>query len=96
MAVAIEARRLKKVYDGKTKALDGVDLQVRPAEVFALLGPNGSGKRTLRRILTTQFRPTSGEARNFGLDVVSRGAEGQEDDRRCPPGDERLGRSQRL
>jgi ABC-2 type transport system ATP-binding protein len=75
MEFAIEARRLKKVYNGKTKALDGVDLQVNPAEVFALLGPNGSGKTTLMRILTTQFKPTSGEARNFGLDVVSRGAE---------------------
>jgi ABC-2 type transport system ATP-binding protein len=70
MAFAIEARRLKKVYEGRTKALDGVDLQVKPSEVFALLGPNGSGKTTLMRILTTQFRPTSGEARNFGLDVV--------------------------
>jgi ABC-2 type transport system ATP-binding protein len=75
MAFAIEARRLKKVYNGKTKALDGVDLQVNPAEVFALLGPNGSGKTTLMRILTTQFKPTSGEARNFGLDVVKNGAE---------------------
>ncbi len=75
MAFAIEARQLRKVYDGRTKALDGVDLQVNPSEVFALLGPNGSGKTTLMRILTTQFRPTSGLARNFDLDVVSRGAE---------------------
>jgi ABC-2 type transport system ATP-binding protein len=75
MAFAIEARQLRKVYDGRTKALDGVDLQVNPSEVFALLGPNGSGKTTLMRILTTQFRPTSGLARNFGLDVVKRGGE---------------------
>lgn len=75
MAFAIEARQLKKVYEGRTKALDGVDLQVNPSEVFALLGPNGSGKTTLMRILTTQFGPTSGLARNFGLDVVKRGRE---------------------
>jgi ABC-2 type transport system ATP-binding protein len=75
MEFAIEAKKLTKIYDGKTKALDGVDLQVRPAEVFAFLGPNGSGKTTLMRILTTQFKPTSGEARSFGLDVVNRGAE---------------------
>ncbi len=75
MVFAIEARQLTKIYDGKTKALDGVDLQVNPAEVFAFLGPNGSGKTTLMRILTTQFRPTSGEAYNFGLDVVQSGAE---------------------
>ncbi|HOO53600.1 MAG TPA: ATP-binding cassette domain-containing protein [Methanothrix sp.] len=73
MAFAIEARKLTKIYDGKTKALDGVDLRVNPAEVFALLGPNGSGKTTLIRILTTQFKPTSGEAHSFGLDVVERG-----------------------
>jgi ABC-2 type transport system ATP-binding protein len=74
MAFAIETRQLTKIYDGKTKALDGVDLKVNPAEVFAFLGPNGSGKTTLMRILTTQFRPTSGEAYNFGLDVVKSGA----------------------
>jgi len=75
MAFAIEARQLTKIYDGKTKALDGVDLRVNPAKVFALLGPNGSGKTTLMRVLTTQFKPTSGEARSFGLDVVESGSE---------------------
>jgi ABC-2 type transport system ATP-binding protein len=75
MVFAIEARRLTKRYNGNTKALDGVDLKVDPAEIFALLGPKGSGKTTLMRILTTQFKPTSGEAYNFGLDVVRSGAE---------------------
>ncbi len=74
MVLAIETRQLTKIYNGKTKALDGVDLAVSPAEVFAFLGPNGSGKTTLMRILTTQFRPTSGEAYSFGLDVVRSGA----------------------
>lgn len=72
--MAIETRQLTKIYNGKIKALDGVDLMVSPAEVFAFLGPNGSGKTTLMRILTTQFRPTSGEAYSFGLDVVRSGA----------------------
>jgi ABC-2 type transport system ATP-binding protein len=62
MVFAIEARQLTKVYNGRIKALDGVDLTVNQAEVFAFLGPNGSGKTTLMRILTTQFKPTSGEA----------------------------------
>ena len=75
MIFAIEARRLTKRYNGNTKALNGVDLKVDPAEIFALLGPNGSGKTTLMRILTTQFKPTSGEAYNFGHDVVRSGAE---------------------
>jgi ABC-2 type transport system ATP-binding protein len=72
MTIAIEAKGLVKVYDGKVRALDGVDLKVKAGNVFALLGPNGSGKTTLMRILTTQFKPTSGEASIFGLDVVRR------------------------
>ena len=70
MTVAIEIKGLVKVYSGKVRALDGIDLKVKAGNVFALLGPNGSGKTTLMRILTTQFRPTSGEASIFGFDVV--------------------------
>lgn len=55
--------------------MDGIDLNVRAGDVFALLGPNGAGKTTLMRILTTQFRPTSGEAYIFGLDVIKRDAQ---------------------
>jgi ABC-2 type transport system ATP-binding protein len=75
MTTAIEVKGLVKVYDGKVRALDGVDLKVKAGNVFALLGPNGSGKTTLMRILTTQFKPTSGEASIFGFDVVRRDAE---------------------
>jgi ABC-2 type transport system ATP-binding protein len=71
MEFAIEIKQLTKVYEGKVNALDGVDLSVKAACIFALLGPNGSGKTTLMRVLTTQFRPTSGIARAFGYDVVS-------------------------
>lgn len=75
MVFAIEIRNLTKAYDGKVRALEGVDLTVNAAEVFALLGPNGSGKTTLMRILTTQFKPTSGEAFDFGFDVVRNDSE---------------------
>ncbi len=75
MTIAIEVRGLVKVYDGRVRALDSVDLKVNAGDVFALLGPNGSGKTTLMRILTTQFKPTSGEASIFGVDVVRRDAE---------------------
>jgi ABC-2 type transport system ATP-binding protein len=75
MTIAIEVKGLVKVYDGKVRALDGVDLKVKAGNVFALLGPNGSGKTTLMRILTTQFKPTSGEASIFGFDVVRRDSE---------------------
>jgi ABC-2 type transport system ATP-binding protein len=75
MNIAIEIKGLVKVYDGKVRALDGVDLKIKAGNVFALLGPNGSGKTTLMRILTTQFKPTSGEASIFGFDVVRRDSE---------------------
>lgn len=73
MTAAIDVRGLSKIYNGKIRALDGVDLRVEAARVFAFLGPNGSGKTTLMRILTTQFKPTSGEAHIFGLDAVRNG-----------------------
>ncbi len=43
-------------------ALDGLSLEVLPAEIFGLLGPNGAGKSTTVGVLTTRVRPTSGEA----------------------------------
>lgn len=70
MACAIDIKQLTKVYDGKVKALNGVDLTVEEASIFALLGPNGSGKTTLMRILTTQIQPTTGLAFAFRYDVV--------------------------
>jgi ABC-type Na+ transport system ATPase subunit NatA len=73
MTFAIDARGLEKVYKGNVAALAGVDLDVKAGDIFALLGPNGAGKTTLMRILTTQFKPTSGEAHIFGLDVVREG-----------------------
>ncbi len=72
---AIEVKQLTKVYNGDVKALDGVDFSVNAGDVFAMLGPNGSGKTTLMRILTTQFKPTSGEAYIFGLDVAKNDAQ---------------------
>jgi ABC-2 type transport system ATP-binding protein len=66
---AVEVRALVKNY-GKVEALRGVDLTVRPGEMFALLGPNGAGKTTLFSILATLRTPSSGEARVLGFDVV--------------------------
>lgn len=70
---AVQVKNLVKVYNGKVKALDGVDLTVEACETFALLGPNGAGKTTLMRILTTQLKPSAGDAYVFGLDVVRDG-----------------------
>jgi ABC-2 type transport system ATP-binding protein len=55
---------------GERVALDRVSLQVMPREIFGLLGPNGGGKTTLFRILSTLVRPTSGSATILGLDLL--------------------------
>jgi ABC-2 type transport system ATP-binding protein len=75
MEFAVDVKGLIKIYEGKVRALDGVDLRVEAGKVFAMLGPNGAGKTTLIRILTTQIKPTSGEAYVFGLDVAREDAE---------------------
>jgi daunorubicin resistance ABC transporter ATP-binding subunit len=65
----IECEELRKAY-GEVKALDGVSFVAEPGEILALLGPNGSGKTTTVRILTTLSTPDSGCARVAGRDVV--------------------------
>src|SRR5258708_19200918 len=56
-------------YNGRA-ALNGVSFDVRPAELFGLLGPNGSGKTTLFRILSTLMLPTAGRATILGCDAA--------------------------
>src|SRR5260221_14026382 len=76
-ADAIEVRDLVKVYRGGTKAVDGISFTVRAGEIFGFLGPNGSGKTTVTKILVTWLRPTAGVARITGLDVATDRHEGR-------------------
>lgn len=56
---------------GNLWAVDGVNLRVMPGEVLALLGPNGAGKTTTVRMLTSILKPTRGEAKVAGFDVIT-------------------------
>ncbi|RSL16266.1 ABC-2 type transport system ATP-binding protein [Edaphobacter aggregans] len=69
----VEIEGLQKVYDGKQRvvAVDGIDLSVRPGELYGLLGPNGAGKTTTISICTTRALPTAGRVRIAGVDVVA-------------------------
>jgi len=66
---AIETRDITKTF-GDIKALDGVCLDVAEGEIYGLLGPDGAGKTTLFRVLTTLMLPDSGSATVCGYDIL--------------------------
>jgi ABC-2 type transport system ATP-binding protein len=66
--IAIEG--LSKVYASGFEALKGIDLTIRPGEIFALLGPNGAGKTTLISIVCGIVKPSAGQVRVGGHDIA--------------------------
>src|ERR1700750_2784295 len=68
---AIEVTALRKTYSGGIEAVQGIDFDVAPGEVFGLLGPNGAGKSTTIGMLTTTIAPTAGSARLDAHDVAA-------------------------
>jgi ABC-2 type transport system ATP-binding protein len=58
----------------EVRAVDGIDLEVSPGEIYGFLGPNGAGKSTTVHMLTTLLPPTAGTARVGGYDIVRDGA----------------------
>ncbi|MBS1816092.1 MAG: ATP-binding cassette domain-containing protein [Acidobacteria bacterium] len=68
----VSIRGLRKTYDGKppVRAVDGIDLDVHPGEIYGLLGPNGAGKTTTISICTTRALPTAGSVVIDNIDVV--------------------------
>jgi ABC-2 type transport system ATP-binding protein len=72
---AIEVSGLEREFKGGLKAVDGIDLEVAPGEVYGFLGPNGAGKTTTVRMLVTLLRPTGGHARVAGYDVATQPAQ---------------------
>jgi ABC-2 type transport system ATP-binding protein len=67
-AAPIRTERLSKRYD-ETLALEGLDLELQPGEIYGYLGPNGAGKTTTIRLLLGLLRPTAGRAELFGIDA---------------------------
>jgi phospholipid/cholesterol/gamma-HCH transport system ATP-binding protein len=69
MIPAIELCRLVYQVNGRT-ILHGIDMQVQPGEVVALMGPSGCGKTTLLKCIAGLLQPTAGEVRIEGVDIV--------------------------
>src|SRR2546429_6167276 len=67
---AVEVRELTRTF-GELVAVDHLTLDVRQGEIFAFLGPNGSGKTTTIRMLCGIITPTSGQGRVLGFDVAT-------------------------
>ena len=66
---------LVREFKGGIRAVDGIELQVQPGEIYGFLGPNGAGKSTTVHMLTTLLPPTAGSATVAGFDVATQGPE---------------------
>jgi ABC-2 type transport system ATP-binding protein len=71
----IEVEGLVRIFKKGPRAVDGIDLEVAPGEIYGFLGPNGAGKSTTVLMLTTLLPPTDGCARVAGYDIVKEGAD---------------------
>lgn len=74
MEFAVETNQLSKYY-GKSRGIIDVTMQIEPREIFGFIGPNGAGKSTTIRTLLALLRPTSGQARIFGMDCFTESTE---------------------
>src|SRR3954451_1293492 len=73
----ITVNGLVREFKGGIRAVDGIELQVQPGEIYGFLGPNGAGKSTTVHVLTTLLPPTAGSATVAGFDVATQGPEGR-------------------
>jgi len=69
----ITVESLAREYKGGVRAVDGIDFEVEPGEVYGFLGPNGAGKSTTILMLTTLLPPSAGTARVAGHDIRREG-----------------------
>jgi ABC-2 type transport system ATP-binding protein len=68
---ALDVKGLKKTYEGGTKALSGIELEITDGSFFGLQGPNGSANSTLIHCIMGLATPTGGKASVFGHDIVN-------------------------
>jgi len=73
MTTGIQVESLVREFKNGPRAVDGIDLEVAPGEIYGFLGPNGAGKSTTVLMLTTLLPPTAGTARVGGFDITSEG-----------------------
>ncbi len=73
MSSGIEVEGLVREFKKGPRAVDGIELQVQPGEIYGFLGPNGAGKSTTVLMLTTLLPPTAGTARVAGHDILREG-----------------------
>jgi ABC-type cobalamin/Fe3+-siderophores transport system ATPase subunit len=71
VVIPLEGRGLRFDHPGPVRAVDGVDLQLRPRELLVVLGPNGSGKSTLLRLLGGLLQPAEGDVRFQGQPLAA-------------------------
>ncbi|MDR0249436.1 MAG: ABC transporter ATP-binding protein [Oscillospiraceae bacterium] len=66
----VEIKGLTKTYaGGRTRAVDGLDLEVKDGEIFGFIGPNGAGKTTTIKMIAGVLRPDTGSVRIAGVDM---------------------------
>lgn len=69
ISTIIKTDHLSKIYNGKIRAVDDLNIEIEKGEVYGFLGPNGAGKTTTINMLTTRISPTSGTAIVGGHDI---------------------------
>jgi ABC-2 type transport system ATP-binding protein len=70
----IKVEGLVRQFKNGPRAVDGIDLEVAPGEIYGFLGPNGAGKSTTVHMLTTLLPPSDGRATVAGFDVATEGS----------------------
>ncbi|HSO25759.1 MAG TPA: ATP-binding cassette domain-containing protein, partial [Methanobacteriaceae archaeon] len=69
----IEIKGLKKSYeDGRIKALNGIDLEIKEGEFVSIIGPSGSGKSTLLNMIGALDRAVEGSIQVAGIDLIEK------------------------